>query len=448
MVRMKLLLELQNIVGGKSVFASDMDKAYASLDQSNQKSMPLLVVKVRSTEELIVCARLCFKERTPVVVRASGTGKVGSALGDEKTVVIDTSSLNRIISIDTGDLVAVVEPGVNLLALKEEVKKVGLFYPPDPASFAQCSIGGNVAQNAAGPSTIKYGTTKDYVLGGQLLLSTGELIDFGKRCVKGVTGYDIASLLCGSEGTLGIITKLVLRLLPLPKSFCAAEVFFTSESQALKAVNTILNRGHRPTTLEYIDHHCLKALNKLLGISTSHEACLIIECDAGYEDGAEKELLSILADINGEAVFVKDLPGLWHKRSKLSEACSKYLGHKISEDVAVPLGKLFDFASSVKALEIPHVTLGLFGHAGDGNLHVQLMYDDERYLEDAKRLRHEILLLVLEHQGTLTAEHGIGLKKKAYLSLEQSSELIELQKRIKKSFDPHNLINPGKIFDV
>lgn len=428
---MTLFQEISQIVSPSSVLVAEADKAYAGIDKTTniESSLPLLVVKASTTDELVDVARLCLKRKVPVVIRASGTGKSGGAVARNDAVIIDISALNRIISIDKDNLLAEVEPGVILGVFKEEVKRAGLFYPPDPASFEECAIGGNVAENAAGPSTIKYGTTRDYLLGGQVLIGTGELLDFGKRCLKGVAGYDVASLLCGSEGTLGIFTRLILRLLPRPLSFAAAECFFADEKVALESVNILLTRGHRPTTLEYIDHHSLRALYKFLGQSLpeAFRASLVIECDANFDKGARKELESILVSLKGHGLIDVaiaeddgDRQKVWQRRSKLSEACLGYLGHKISEDIAVPLGRLLELKDGIEALKSPHLTCSLFGHAGDGNLHVQIMFDDAKYLDEAEYLRHQILLLVLKLQGTLTAEHGIGLKKKSYLSLEQS----------------------------
>jgi glycolate oxidase len=452
---MDFLKKLINIVGQDSVLINDADKDYASQDKSGlKKSLPLFVIKVGTSLELIKVSRLCLEHKVPIVIRACGTGKSGGAIASKNAVIIDITRLNRIL-INKDDLTATVEPGVVLQDLKEEAKKLGLFYPPDPASFRFCSLGGNVAENASGPSTLKYGTTRDYFLGGQVLIGTGELIDFGKLGPKGVTGYDIASVLCGSEGTLGIFTKLILRLLPLPKSFAAAEVFFDCELKALKAVSGLLKSGARPNTLEYIDNNSLKALDKFLNTSSKYQASLIIECDASFTDGAKLELLGIINTLSSygstkviKALSEEERKALWYRRSLLSEACQNYLGHKISEDIAVPLGKLLDLRELVMNLATKNHTIALFGHAGDGNLHVQIMFDDTCYIQEAEKIRHEILLLVLSLKGTLSAEHGIGLKKKSYLALEQSLELIELEKRIKKSFDPYNLLNPGKIFDV
>lgn len=457
---MSLIEKISSIVPRGDVLVGKEEQAYASADQSTnvQASWPYLVVRVNTQAELIDVARACIAHSTPIVMRGAGSGKSGGAVGNAASVVIDVTRLNRIISIDTASMLAVLEPGVVLSDFQDAVQAYGLYYPPDPASRTICTIGGNVAENAAGPSTLKYGTTRDYLLGGQALLGTGELIDFGKYCPKGVTGYDIASLLCGSEGTLAILTKLVMRLIPLPKDQAASMLFFADGDQALSAVNAIFSAGHLPKTLEYVDRHCLAALDQLVSLTSPKEAqaALIIECDASYAGGAKEALADLEETIASYSLIAKEvanteseLSALWTRRSRLSEACSRYRGHKLSEDIAVPLGKIAEFGRAINKLSPdPSIVCGIFGHAGDGNLHVQIMFPNATFEKMAQSLRHEVLLLVLSLGGTLTAEHGIGLQKKAYLALEQSPDLIALQKRIKHAFDPHNLLNPGKIFDV
>lgn len=451
--------KLEKIVGRHRVLTHEADKAYAALDQSNglKKSSPLLVVKVSTQQELIDCVRCCLDFTTPIVIRACGTGKSGGAIADARSVVIDICGLNRIITIDTKNLLAEVEPGVILADLKQAAREQGLYYPPDPASQDYCSIGGNVAENAAGPSTLKYGTTKDYVLGGQAIIGTGELISFGKRCPKGVAGFDLASLLCGSEGTLAVFTNLILRLIPHPTSQALGMFYFNSEEHALSAIYHLLHNGFLPKTLEYIDNTCLKALKKHTNLDMPPaQAALMIECDAHGHDGAAQEIMGIkhalesLSLIHYElATTQQEITTWWQLRSLLSEACTNYLGYKLSEDLAVPLGRLADLHQATLALaQPPHLQIGLFGHAGDGNLHVQIMFDTPNLEAKAHELCHQLLRVVVGLGGTIAAEHGIGLKKKSLLLFEQSDELIELQKRIKRSFDPHNLLNPGKIFDV
>lgn len=454
----KLLEQLRSIVGSQRLLQEESQKAYASSDQATNVNacLPFLVVKVQSVNELIAVTQTCISFRRPLVVRASGTGKSGGAVPGSSFVVIDISALNKIISIDSANLTAELEPGVILGVFQAKLKKLGLFYPPDPASKDICSIGGNVAENAGGPSTLKYGVTRDYVLGGQAVLGTGEVIDFGKRCPKGVAGYDIGSILCGSEGTLAVITKIRLRLLPLPQDLACALFLFANDSDALKAIPQIFAQGHVPKILEYFDGICIQALQKqgLLKSVPKENAALLVECDASFKDGGRTQLLAIQSGLSVAPEHIiwayskREQTKLRSMREGLSKALTQLLGLKISEDIAIPIAKLADFRSWFLAQgRIFSLTSALFGHAGDGNLHVQILFAKEADKKRAQALRHEVLLQVLKLGGTLSAEHGIGLQKKAYLPLEQSDALINLQKRIKQAFDPHNILNPGKIFD-
>jgi glycolate oxidase len=447
-----------SIVGPENILIDEKDKMYASIDQSNglNRIVPMMVIKVSSQKELVACVQACLKNKTPIVIRAAGSGKSGGAIPSPNCVVIDISKFNKIIDIDKANLLAHVEPGLVLSSFKHTVEAKNLFYPPDPASQNFCTLGGNVAENAAGPSTLKYGSTRDYVLGGKAIIGTGEIIEFGKLCPKGVAGYDITSLLCGSEGTLAVFLRLTLRLLPKPQSLSMGVFYFNDELSALLAIERILLGGCRPRALEYIDKVCLSALKAYLNIDLpDHAYVLIIECDSMTACGAQQELYDIrkiLHPLSAHVEIVTNEGGIntwWQRRSLLSKACDAYLGYKISEDIAIPLGKIKNFRENIKILDQnSHLLIGLFGHAGDGNLHVQIMFDSLKHAHMAIKISKKILLLVVGLGGTIAAEHGIGLKKKTYLPLEQSLALIELQKRIKLAFDPYNLLNPGKIFDL
>ena len=448
----KLIHALEAIVGQKNILQDAQAKNYARIDQSTNVSacLPQIIVLVNSRDELIRVTQACINFRAPLVIRGAGTGKSGGAVAQEHWVLIDISKLNKIIHLDKENLTADVEPGVILGDLQNRVKEQGLFYPPDPASYETCTLGGNVAENAGGPSTLKYGCTREYLLGGQAVIGTGEVINFGKRCPKGVAGYDIASLLCGSEGTLAVFTQFTLRLLPWPKDQAQSLFLFESEEEALLSVTKIFSDGHRPRILEYIDNICLRALQKqkLINIkNVASKAALLIECDASFVGGARLQLDEIKNILNNNSCDIIN-DDFKYIRSQLSSACSKYLGLKLSEDIAIPLAQLNNFRRWFKAQSSSALQCALFGHVGDGNLHVQILFEKEEYKDLAQDLRHQVLLRILNLGGTLTAEHGIGLQKVAYLSLEQSSELINLQKRIKEAFDPYNLLNPGKIFAI
>jgi glycolate oxidase len=456
LIKKPLLQELLRIVGPENVLSTPEAMAYASKDMATSvlPKMPALVLLVHTREELIRATKACLEHGQALVVRGAGTGKSGGATPDADCVVIDISKLNRIIAIHKAGLLAELEPGVILSDFQRAVDQEGLFYPPDPASVAMCTIGGNVAENAGGPSTFKYGSTREYLLGGQAILGTGEVVDFGKRCMKGVAGYDLASLLCGSEGTLAVFCSFIVRLLPKPKDRALALFLFAKDEDALDATQAVFAGGFRPRSMEYIDSTCLEALLALGFKAIGEEACsaLMIECDASVIGAAVLELKSIAHLMEqwpkSRAILAEGAARdeIFTMRKSLSEACSKYLGHKLSEDIAVPLSAIAEFGRWFKAQEQKGLKCGLFGHAGDGNLHVQIMFKSAAHQSAAEALRHQVLLQVLKKQGTLSAEHGIGLQKKDYLALEQSKALIELQKRIKSAFDPHGLLNPGKIF--
>lgn len=455
---MTIFDQLTDIVGINNILIKEEEKSYASLDQSNglHAVMPQMVIKVASQDELIASVMLCIKYKIPLVIRAAGSGKSGGAIPVMNGIVIDITKLDHIIEINQENLWARVEPGLILHNFKEAVAKNNLFYPPDPASQYYCTLGGNVAENASGPSTLKYGSTRDYLLGGKAITGEGKIIEFGKLCPKGVVGYDMASLLCGSEGTLAVFINLTMRLLPKPKSLALGIFYFTNEFNAFLAIKKLFSSSCRPKALEYIDKTCINALKAYLHIDLPGDSCaLIIECDAMYLDGAEQELYDIkalLCDLSSYYDIINDQENIhiwWHRRSQLSKACEVYLGYKISEDIALPLGKIKDWQYIINALNNNnHIIIAIFGHAGDGNLHVQIMFADKSYEQEALMLSKKILLLVVGLGGTIAAEHGIGLKKKSYLSLEQSWPLIDMQKKIKLLFDPYNLLNPGKIFDI
>lgn len=450
--------ELMDIVGRDRLLTHPEKMAYATKDMATnvEPAWPAFVVKVCDQKELIKVTQACLRYKQALVIRAAGSGKSGGATPYHGAAVIDVSGLDRIINIDKANLIAEVEPGVILAHFQQAVRAQGLFYPVDPASASLCTLGGNVAENASGPSTVKYGCTRDYVLGGQAILGTGEVIEFGKSCIKGVTGYDIASLLCGSEGTLAVFTSLLLRLLPHPRDEAVGLFLFENDRDALSSVLTVFAHGFLPRTIEYIDATCLQALIRAgfrVPGAESRRPALLLECDASLPGHAVGELKAIEAAIRQGHLcqgFLSEADGrgeyLWRMRAGLSAACTAYLGHKLSEDIELPLGKMYEFACWFKEKETDDLRCALFGHAGDGNFHVQILFDHPRHRENAQKLRHEVLLKVLNLGGTLSAEHGIGRQKIDYMPLEQSPALIEVQRRIKGAFDPYNLINPGKIF--
>jgi glycolate oxidase len=371
------------------------------------------------------------------------------------------SRLNRILEIDAENQVAVVEPGVITGQFQSAVKKEGLFYPPDPASRDFCTMGGNFAECSGGPSAVKYGVTRDYVLGLEVVLPSGRLIHTGVRTAKGVVGYDLTRLFTGSEGTLGIITKIIVRLLALPTHKKTYLVLTDSLRQAAVLVSEILKSGILPNTLEYMDQTALHVVNEYLPLELvqNTRAMLLIEVDGDEKSTEEqgRKLLGLLADRQTypgilevrQAHNEKEVNDLWKARRSISPATFKLRPHKISEDVVVPKTKIPQLVQFTEELsrELDIIIL-TFGHAGDGNIHVNIMVDRENQEEYRKgqTAKRRLFEHVMSLSGTLSGEHGIGITKAPFLALEIDDAALALMQKIKSVFDPNNILNPGKIF--
>ena len=455
--------KLQAIVGAGYLVTAKEDLLCYSYDGTGQEYMPSAVAFPGSAAEISEIMEFANQEFLPVIPRGAGTGMTGGSLPVEGGLVLVMSRLNRILEIDAENQVAVVEPGVITGQFQAAVKKLGLFYPPDPASHDFCTMGGNVAECSGGPSAVKYGVTRDYILGLEVILPDGRLMHTGVRTAKGVVGYDLTRLFTGSEGTLGIITKIIVRLLALPTHKKTYLVLTDSLQQAAVLVAEILKSGVLPNTLEYMDQTALHVVNEYLPLElpSSTRALLLIEVD-GNEKSTEEQgrnLLSLLADRQAypgilqvrQAHNEKEVEDLWKARRSISPATFKLKPHKIAEDVVVPKTKiphLVDFTEKLsRELDIIILT---FGHAGDGNIHVNIMLDkddpeENRKGETAKRRLFEY---VLSLSGTLSGEHGIGITKAPFLALELDETSLILMQKIKKVFDPNNILNPGKIFSI
>ncbi len=457
MLRRALLDELRTIVGKEQVATEKQDLLCYSYDATQMEFLPDAVVFPATAEEVSRILHLANRENIPVFPRGSGSGFSGGSLPKGGGIVLVTTRMNRILSIDTDNLVAVVEPGVITGDLQDSVEREGLFYPPDPASLRFSTIGGNVAECAGGPRAVKYGVTKDFVLGLEVVLPSGDIITTGGSTVKGVVGYDLTKLLCGSEGTLGIITRIILRLLPLPETRKTMLAIFDSIDGAAGAVSMIIRNRIIPTTLEFMDHSALTCVKDQfdLGLSPEAKAVLIIELD-GERDLVEKQaerigtLIRPLGLVEFKAAAdATEAEELWKARRLISPALKKVNPDKINEDIVVPRSRVPDIIRRIDAIRehygIPIVN---FGHAGDGNIHVNIMID--RSIpgegEKAEHAVREIFRATLEMGGTMSGEHGVGLSKAPYIPLELSPNQIAAMKAIKRALDPKNILNPGKIF--
>jgi len=391
-----------------------------------------------------------------VIPRGQGSGLTGGSVPVKGGVVLTFTRMNKILEIDTKNLVAIVEPGVITFVFQEEVAKHGLFYPPDPASYKYSSIGGNVAECSGGPNSMKYGVTRDYVLGLEVVKPTGEIIATGVKTMKGVVGYDLTRLFVGSEGTLGVITKIILKLIPEPEAKATILALFKKVEDTAEAVSGIVAAKIVPSTIEFMDRASIRCSEQAnpMGIPEDIEGLLLIEIDGNtdsIESLAEKIKTVLIAHNAAEVTLTQDpseADKLWQARRVVSQATYNLNPVKIAEDVVVPrsnIPKLIRFLEEMgKKYGLPILS---FGHAGDRNFHVSLMIKDtpEDYTKAHKAVE-EIFSETIRLGGTLSGEHGIGTSKAPYLSMELSTEVIETMKSIKRVFDPNNILNPGKIF--
>jgi len=456
MIPSHILKELSVIVGPENLKTGQEDlKDYAS-DGTKLEFMPDAVIFPVDSEEISRIFRLANREYFPIIPRGAGSGMSGGALPVQKGLVLAMDRFDRILSIDPDNLIAKLEPGVITARLQEEAAKLGLFYPPDPASVEISTIGGNVAECAGGLKAVKYGVTRDYILGLTVVLPTGEIIKTGVETVKGVAGYDLTRLLVGSEGTLAIITSITLRLIPKPSAKKTMAVFFKDLTQAVSTVSNIIREKIVPTTLEFLDRRCIDCVREEMGLDIPHESgsMLLIEVD-GDDLLVKKEAVKI-EKICVEAVALRfeaassedEANRLWEARRNVSPSLLKLRPGKISEDVVVPRSRLAELVLFLEGLgEKYDLPIPAFGHAGDGNIHVNIMLDKENpeELKKADSAVRELFKKVLEMGGTITGEHGIGITKAPYMDMEISKPAIELMIRLKKAFDPKGILNPGKM---
>jgi glycolate oxidase len=417
-----------------------------------------LVVLPGTTAEVSAVAQLCNDARVPLVPRGAGTGYTGGAVPLQGGVVLSVERLNRILEIDEANLLAIVQPAVICGHLQEAVERIGLFYPPDPASLDRSSIGGNVAECAGGPRAFKYGTTKRYVLGLEAVLPTGEVVRTGGKTVKNVVGYDLTQLLVGSEGTLAIVTEVTLRLVPLPPAHATLRATFTSVEAAVAAVIGIVRARVVPAALELTDADCLAAIERYLGESlapSGTQAMLIVETD-GFEAAVKDEIRAVegaCRDAGATDVRVakdeSERQEIWRLRREMSFSLRTIASLKFNHDVVVPKGRIPElFALIARLREKYGMRIPCFGHVGDGNIHVNIMVnkDDEAAVKRVPQAERELFEGIIALEGSITGEHGIGFAKARYMPLELSPETIALMQRIKRAFDPNNILNPGKIF--
>ncbi len=449
--------KITKLVGSKNVLTSGEDLLCYAYDGTVQRGVPELVVFPTNTTQIVKIMQMANEEGFPVFPRGAGTGLSGGSVPKDGGVALVMSKMNHIKEISLDDCLAVVEPGVLTGELHRAVEAVGLFYPPDPASLESCTIGGNVAENAGGPRAFKYGVTKDYVLGLEVVTPTGELMRCGGRTVKNVTGYNLTGLLTGSEGTLGIVTEITLKLLPLPAQKRTALVGFASIDDAARTVSAIVKAGVIPATLEMMDNVTIRCVeNKVqMGLPTDVEAILLIEVDGSpaQVNGDIKMVEAICQEHNCAMIQVatkqEDRDRLWQARRAVSSAIVQLNPTKISEDATVPRSRIPDMVRALRQIaEKYQLQMPIFGHAGDGNLHPNIVTNKENKeeMERVEQAIEEIFQAALSMDGTLSGEHGIGLMKKPYMEMAMGKEGLDYLRAIKRAVDPNNILNPGKVF--
>ena len=446
--------ELRSIVGKEWFLDTPEDLATYSYDGFLPEFMPDGVIVPGSTQEISGIMKVVNREKIPVIPRGAGTNICGGSVAKEGGIILAFHRMNQILEIDAENMCAVVQPGVVNAVLQKKAAGYHLLYPPDPASMFVSTMGGNVALNAGGPRGVKYGVTRDYLLGLEVVLPSGEIIRTGGKALKSVTGYDLTRLLCGSEGTLGIITEITVKLVPLPPAKTTLQAVFSDLNDAARTVSAIIGSGIVPTTLELIDRVVLDVIRNYgdARFPKDAEALLLIEVD-GEATSVEKqgEIIEQFCKKRGaieveRANTPEEAEKLWQARRTAFGAVASVRPNCIVEDATVPVKKLPEMIRKIVSLaEKYRLRIGVLAHAGDGNLHPLIMTDlrDRDEGERIDKAMDELFEATIAMGGTLSGEHGIGIAKKRWLSMEFNQAAIEIMRGIKKVFDPNNILNPG-----
>lgn len=453
-----ILKELREIVGAKHVLTSEEDLIAYSYDSTFAEHRPDAVVSPANTDEVAAVMRVASAHRVPVVPRGMASGLAAGSVPFSGGLALNLTRLNRILEIDEENMVAVAEAGVVTADFQAEVEARGLFYPPDPSSIRHSTLGGNAACNAGGPRCLKYGVTADYVLGMEVVLADGRVLRCGGKAIKNVTGYNLTQLFIGSEGTLGVITQLTLRLLAKPTAVRTATAVFPRLEDASVTVNRILLSGIVPATLELMDQTTIRTIEACMqmGLPVEAEAILILETDGNDEGVVQREIEAIarICQESGasEVRVARDeaeRADLWRARRSVSPSLARMRPNKLGEDISVPRSAIPEAVRRIRAISRTYnLPIAVFGHAGDGNLHPNILFDkrDPEEWERVEAATREIFATALELGGTLSGEHGVGVLKRPFLMDDLGPVAVDVMKRIKEALDPLNILNPGKVF--
>jgi glycolate oxidase len=455
----KLIERLTKVIGKEYVLNTPEDLAVYSYDGTFAESRPDLVVLPATTEQVSEVVKLAAEMRVPIVTRGMGSGlAAGSIPNTSGGIVVSLTRMNHILEIDTENATVRAEAGIVTADLQAAVEKIGLFYPPDPSSIRHSTIGGNIACNAGGPRCLKYGVTGDYVLGLTVVLADGRILKTGGKPIKDVTGYDLNGLFTGSEGTLGIITEALLRLVAKPRYAKTALAEFSSLHDASRTVNAILTAGIVPASLELMDQTAIICIEEAmkLGLNTDVEASLIIETDGANEQNVLSEIeaaAKICQETGARSVKTAqseaERANLWKARRSISPSLARKAPNKLGEDVTVPRSAIPEMVKRVRAISAKYgLPIVIFGHAGDGNLHPNILFDkrDPEQWKKVEQMVAEEFEAALALGGTLSGEHGVGVLKRPYLEKALGSISLDVQRNIKRALDPLNVLNPGKMF--
>ena len=450
--------QLIEVVGNKYVLHTPEDLAVYSYDGTFAESLPDVVVLPANTEQVSQIVKLADAARVPVVPRGMGSGMAAGSIPFNGGIVIGLTRMNHILEIDSENATVRTEAGVVTADLQAAVEKMGLFYPPDPSSIRHSTIGGNIACNAGGPRCLKYGVTGDYVLGLTVVLADGRILKTGGKPIKDVTGYDLNGLFTGSEGTLGLVTEALLRLVAKPRHARTALVEFASLADASRTVNAILLAGILPAALELMDQTAIVCIEEALhlGLNTDVEASLIIETDGADDQTVLREIEAaarICRESGAQSVKLagdeSERASLWKARRSMSPSLARKAPNKLGEDITVPRSAIPEVIQRLRAISAKHdLPIVIFGHAGDGNLHPNILFDKRQpeQWKKAEQMVAEIFEAALAVGGTLSGEHGVGVLKRPYMERALGSISIDVQRHIKQTLDPLNILNPGKIF--
>jgi glycolate oxidase len=447
---------LIDIVGEANFSDLLIDLVSYSYDASDHDHRPEAAVWPTHTEQVSEILRLANEHKLAVTPRGAGTGLAGAAVPARGGLVMDLCRMNKILDIRISDRLAVVQPGVVYADLEKALAPHGFFFPPDPASGKVCTLGGNVATNAGGIRGAKYGVTRDYIIGLEVVLPDGSIMRTGSNCMKSVSGYDLTRLFVGAEGTLGVVTEITLKINPKPLAFHTGLAHFSDLRDAGQAVTDIMHSGIIPSVLEVLDDNTIKVLREQSNINLPAVTAMILVETDGYTQAEASfqmtKIIEVFKKNNATHIRRTDSPEeaeeLWRARKSISSAAAKLGTNNVSEDVTVPMSRVPDLLAGisniVKNYRLPFV---IFGHAGDGNLHPKIMYNrsDPEQTERVGKAVDEIFKLTCDLGGTITGEHGVGLAKAPYMELEHDRVALDLMRSLKKLFDPNNILNPGKM---